>query len=237
MPDDIERSEAGDPIYRHEPRERDFEFASGDPNDIARIEEHIEAHIGKADSVFHELVSDLVHIDLHLVPPSGERDFHTIVTSGMSGRPMNAPAVASEYRYAEMMMALPADWPLRQEDFQNEDNYWPLRWLKILARLPHEYNTWLCYLHTVPNGDPAEPFSDNTKLCCAMIAKPVLFGEEFTSLRVNEDKQVFFYSLIPIYQEEMEFKLRHGGDSLIDRLDEIGVTELLDVTRSNVCAA
>lgn len=44
-----------------------------------------------------------------------------------------------------------------------------------------------------------------------------------------------FYSLIPLYQEEMEFKLKKGLDSLYQKFDAAGINELLDINRKNVC--
>jgi hypothetical protein len=231
-----EFSESGAPIYSHQPRRHDFELAGGDEQTIERVGQHIKEHIGPAKFVFHELISDLVHVDVHLVDPTPERDYYTLVTSGMSDRPMKAPPGAEAFRFAELLICLPPDWPLTQEAFQNEANYWPIRWLKILARLPHEYDTWLGELHTIPNGDPARPFADNTELCCVMLARPALFPPEAWLLTVNEEKTVQFYGLVPLYREEMELKLRQGADALLERLDEHGVTELLDVRRENVCA-
>ena len=43
-------------------------------------------------------------------------------------------------------------------------------------------------------------------------------------------------SFLPLYREEMDFKLQHGCDLLYDKLDAIGVTELLDLRRKNACA-
>ena len=40
----------------------------------------------------------------------------------------------------------------------------------------------------------------------------------------------------PLYREEMDFKLQHGCDLLYEKLDAIGVTELLDLRRTNACA-
>jgi hypothetical protein len=69
-----------------------------------------------------------------------------------------------------------------------------------------------------------------------MLARPALFPPEAWLLTINEEKTVQFYSLVPLYREEMELKLRQGADALLERLDEHGVTELLDVRRENVCA-
>jgi hypothetical protein len=82
----MEQSESGAPIYRHENREREFEFAIGDSENIDRITEHIEAHVGPVATVFHEVISDLVHVDIHIVEPRPARNCYTLVTSGMSDR-------------------------------------------------------------------------------------------------------------------------------------------------------
>ena len=40
------------------------------------------------------------------------------------------------YKRQELAIALPADWKLDQESMKNEKWYWPIRLLKVLARLP-----------------------------------------------------------------------------------------------------
>lgn len=235
MADDPERSAAGNPIYRHQSRERDFELAHGDEQSIEAIGRHIERHVGPVAGVFHELVSDLVHVDVHRVAPTRERPYHTLVTSGMSDRPMAAPEGCEECRFAELVICLPPDWRVEDKDFKDERNYWPFRWLKVLARLPHEYQTWLYEAHTVPNGDPPEPFADDTKLCGVALARPTLFGPRFGRLKVAKGKVVEFLTVLPLYEEEMTYKLAKGFDALAARLHAAGVTELLDLRRRNVC--
>lgn len=46
---------------------------------------------------------------------------------------------------------------------------------------------------------------------------------------------VNFYAIVPLYSEELDFKLKHGSDPLLDKFDEYGVDELLDVNRRNTC--
>jgi hypothetical protein len=139
LPEGTEFSPAGNPIFRYEERKRDFELAIGDNETIQQIGEHIAKYCGKVETVLHELLSDLVHIDIHWVAPTANKPYHTLVTSGMSDRPMTVPPGANQGQFAEVMLCLPADWPMTQEAFRDESNYWPLRWLKILARFPHEY--------------------------------------------------------------------------------------------------
>lgn len=237
MDEEIEYSDSGQPIYRHQPRDRGFEPAFGNQRSIDAISRHIRRYVGQVESVFHEVVSDLVHIDVHLVPPQPNRDFVTLVTSGMSDLPMTLPAGCDLPSYAELLLCLPSDWPLEQADFKLEANYWPIRLLKFMARVPHEYQTWLSFGHTVPHGDPPKPYDQSTEMCCALIVPPLLFDERFELLALSDDKVIQFSAVIPIYREEMDFKLKHGTEELLRRFSATGISELLDPSRPNVCSA
>ncbi len=234
MKQEPERSESGAPIFHHKARERGFELAHGDEETIEKIGAHIETHVGRIASVYHELMSDLVHIDVYMIEPTEERNFFTLVTSGMSDKPMAAPEGYEDCGHTELVICLPPHWSMTQEAFQDDANYWPIRWLKLLARLPHEYKTWLYASHTVPNGDPALPFAPNTKLCCALLLRPTLFDDAFKTLELSAEKRIEFLSVVPLYRGEMELKLDEGLDALLELLDDAGVTELLDIKRENV---
>jgi hypothetical protein len=228
-----EFSEGGNPIYRHEKREKPFEMVFGDANHIQLIESHIEKYIGKPDWVFHELVSDLVHIDVHVINPKPERNFYTLITTGMSARSMKAPEGHEELAYAELMICLPPDWKLSQKDFEDENNYWPIRLLKMLARLPHEYDTWLSFAHTIPNGDPAIPYAPNTRFCCALLAPPVTVTEDFWKFKVTPELTLHIYAILPLYAEEVALKLKKGADALFNRFDAQGLNEVVNLNRKN----
>lgn len=230
-----ETSPSGSPIYRHEARERGFELAIGDGEAIEKIDRHIEEHLGPVAMVFHELISDLVHIDIHQVAPSEDRPYWTLITSGMSDRPMNTPEGADVPRFAELILSLPTDWPMEQSAWKDERWYWPIRWLKVLSRLPHEYRTWLGWGHTVPNGEPAEPFADGTKFCGVVMLSPILVPEGFHRLEIDGEKTIQFLAPFPLYKEELAYKLEHGGQALVDLLAEHEVSERIDVRRKNVC--
>jgi len=227
---------AGSPIIRHTERERSFEFAAGDSENIEAISEHIGKHIGAVKSVFHELVSDLVHIDIHMVAPSTARPFHTLVTSGMSDRAMTVAEGCDDPTFAELMLCLPPSWPLEHGNFKEERNYWPLRALKMLARMPHEYATWLAPGHTVPNGNPPKPFAENVGFTCALIARPLTTSDEFYDLPTTSGKIIHFYSVVPLYAEEMTLKLESGMEALFPGFDKHGVTEIVDIARPNIAA-
>jgi Suppressor of fused protein (SUFU) len=235
MPDEAEFSEGGQPIYRHEDKDRDWTPAeSVSEAGYKALEAHYQKHLGGNSTVWHELVSDLVHIDVYMHAPTPERDYTVLTTIGMSALPMTTPPGAEDLRFAELMIALPASWPLTQEAFENEDHYWPVRWLKQLARLPHEYDTWLAFGHTIPNSDPPEPLASNTALSGVVLLPPVRFGEEFTTATLEDGSSVHIWAVIPLYPEEMELKLREGVEALFPGFDQHKVSELLDINRPNV---
>jgi hypothetical protein len=242
---EVEMTESGTPILRHYERERaGFEIGHRSPFAEA-IEAHVERHIGPIETVLHEIISELVHVDILLVAPSDERPFHTLVTCGMSAKPMAVPPeVASQLdfdaRYCELMICLPPDWPMGEEAWKDEANYWPVRWLKILARLPHEYGTWLWFGHTVPNGDPPAPFAPNTGLCCTMLAPPLTIEDQARSLQVEDEGReatVWFWAMQTLHADEIAFKLKNGGDAIFEALAEANVGDILDVARPSAVPA
>lgn len=225
-------SMSGQPIWRHgEPAE--WQAPQGEQS-IEQISEHVEQHLGKIESVFHEIVSDTVHIDVLWVKATEEVPFHRLVTSGMSDLPMHMPEGVKASRYAEVMMTLPAEWRIDQVSFEDEAWYWPVRELKYLARLPHKHRTWLGFGHTVPNGDPAEPYAANTALCGALVVPSITVPKTFHSLPISAEKEIAFYSVVPLYKAEMDLKLRKGVDELLKLFDKKNVNDVVEIARVDV---
>jgi Suppressor of fused protein (SUFU) len=211
-----------------------------DDNYVNAIGEHVVKHIGPVTNVFHEMVSDQVRVDLLVIEPHEGRPFTTIVTCGMSELPMRVPienpddlGLIPELRFAELLLVLPPEWPLTPEAFRDEANYWPLRWLKTLARLPHQMGGWLGLGHTIPNGDPPRPVAPNVPFAGWLIDEPVLLPREVIKLRVA-DRAINFYSAVPLFAAEMDLKLRKGGGALAKLLDRAMVSERIDIHRTNV---
>lgn len=234
MSDEI--SESGAPIHRHKARESDWTPPNMEDSALEAISDHIEKHIGPIATVWHEIISDLVHIDVHQVAPTEERPYWTLVTSGMSDLKMTVPPGREDWAHAELMICLPKDWKMGETDFKDERHYWPVRWLKTLARFPHEYQTWLSWGHTLPNGDPAEPVHDSAPFTGFMLLCPKTTSTEFWTLPIRDDKQIRFFALMPLHTAEMEFKLRKGGEKLEALFEQKKVTELVDLQRPDVTA-
>ena len=190
-------------------------------DEMSAIEQHIKNTFGEFENVFHELVSPDIHVDICLVPPSEERDYYTLVTMGMGAHRMNVPEELAEYKLerAELAIALPPDWKLDEESLKDERWYWPIGLLKVLARLPISGDTWLGWGHTM---DKQSPFAESTELCAAILVGPqdvVWNGGEVCTLPSGEE--VNFYQVIPLYRDELDYKLEHDADALLDKMEGI----------------
>lgn len=229
----------GTPIYEYDDEGRRGWTAPdyGDENAHKAIEAHIEKHIGPIATVWHEIISDLVHLDVYVVKPRPERNVYTLITMGMSNLPMNVPDHPNlpdpdRWRFAEVMICLPPDWPMGENFSMMDDDaaYWPIHMLKFIARFPHEYETWIHNGHTIPNGPNSDPFAPGTRLGCVMLAPPQTTGEEFHRLTLDDGREISFLGLILLYPEEIDLKLR-DYDAFMEKLDAASPTEILDMTR------
>ena len=200
-----------------------------------RIEAHIERFLGKPALFIREpaIVND--GFDLHVLPPSMLYPFYTLVTVGMSDLAMPTPLGAETFRHAEMLLALPSSWPMDTQAWQQETNYWPIRLVRALARMPYLKDTWVRPGYTLAHGgEPPRPYARNTRLCGAFVTAPIRYEPDFLALVVRPDKVVRFHSFIPLYREELTFCHEAGPRALRMRLTEHRVTELLDIRRKNV---
>lgn len=188
-------------------------------DEMSAIEQHIQSTFGAFDQVFHELDSPDIHVDICVVPPSERRNYYTLVTMGMGAHRMNVPKELAEYKLerAELAIALPPDWKLDKDSMQEQRWYWPVGLLKVLARLPISNDTWLGFGHTM---EKQSPFAEDTELCAA-----ILTGLQDMDLDTCGEvcilpggEEVNFYQVLPLYREEMEYKLEHDADALLERL-------------------
>lgn len=239
--DDEDISAGGSHIKRYGPPEA-FSWPSSAGEHFDELHNHLAAFLGTGSMVWHEIISDKVHLDVIAFAPTAERQCWTLVTSGMSDKPMPVPDLDEyqEMRFAEIAISLPADWfstdeagLVAHEQLEDEEKYWPIRLIKFLARLPHDYDAWLWRGHTVPNYDPPEPYTDNTTMNGAILLAPITWDEGEWSMRRKDGNKVSFLAAVPIYSDEMDFKLAHGEEALVEKLDKAGVTEILDITRAS----
>jgi hypothetical protein len=207
-------------------------LSKGDRELLLAMERHLDGCFGKAERfVFHELFSPTVHVDVHVIPPSAAHPYVRLVTCGMAERPMTVPAEFGYSPYAELTIALPADWPIRKMVRKRRAG-WPLQVLQELARLPHDHSTHLWDGHTAPWG---EPFAADTQMSSLIVLPPEQAPDGFDEFAYR-GKKVNILGLIPLHEGELQLCLNEGVDALVDRLDAAGVTDVVDPRRPSVVA-
>jgi len=225
-------------IIRYDAPAGDPGLSFGDPGLIDEITNHLEAFLGPVNLVWHEIVSEYAHIDVHHFPPTPERNFHVLATTGMSERPMTLPdGMPDDWRFAELLLNLPSSWQLSKDAFADERYYWPMRLIKTVARFPHMYSTWLGYAHTLPNGDPPEPYDASTELCGAMLVQSMSLPEAINTLERANGQVIRFWTVLPLHADEMDLKVREGAEALFPLLDKAGISDVIVPERPSVVEA
>lgn len=212
-----------------------WDSAAEQGDELDKIRKHIERYIGKPSYIGIDTMPSTITLDLYTICANNHRPYHTIITLGMSGLPAEVPEDQSMWKYTELMIYLPESWPVTKEAIKDFADYWPVGWLKKLGRFPHENNTWFCWGDTIPNGEPATPFADNTEFCCMVLLPPIREAETFFELKINEEKSIRFLVVVPIYREEMDFQLKNGFKKLLDKFDAYNINDIIALDRPNTC--
>lgn len=198
-------------------------------DELDALEEHIKEYYGDFPTVFHEISSPDIHCDVYIIPPSDEKNYYTLVTMGMGAHLMDIPddLDPSEHGRAELLICLPPDWKVGEN---KEEWFWPISLLKSLSRLPINHNSWLGWGHSIDNQ---QTYAENTELSGSLLIYPenVDDGAEYCVLP-NGDR-VNFFEVIPLYREEMNFKIDNGTTALLEHMQQ--VEHIVDINRPNCC--
>lgn len=202
----------------------------GDAAAAAAILAHIRKYVGPVESVFHEFEAGEFGIDIHHVPPAKKRRAHTLVTTGLSNRPLPK---GSGVGFAELVMRLPPDWPMSDDALDADSAAWPIVLLQALGRLPHEnavaYDFGLCI-----DGDGL-PFdlAAATGFAGVLLAPPVTVPDAFWCLDAGDGKIVDFFGVVMLYPDEVALAKSEGVVALAHGLDALKVTELVKPGRKS----
>lgn len=222
-----EITKGGSTVYRHQSPAKSDKTEELYQEEMNLVHQHVEKYIGTIKSVLHEISSEGIHLDVIWVSPSEKLPYNILVTMGASAYKMEIPKDLDErFSFAEYAIFLPKDWPIDPESWKDENNYWPIRMLKQIARLPNVYKTWLYYGHTIPNGNPSKPYALATEIDGCMVTFPYLLDKEFVTMQ-SINKKVTFWCVAPLYQSEWQYKLDHGAEALEDLADEKGITHFI----------
>ncbi|WP_296879946.1 suppressor of fused domain protein [Thomasclavelia sp.] len=198
-------------------------------------EKYIEEQFGDYNEVFHEIVSPDIHLDIIIIPPTASNNYYKLITMGMGAYKMNVPKEFKQYELerAELVLYLPPTWNIKSN---REEDYWPIRQLKVLARLPIQYDTWLGYGHTVSSDQENSFYASNTKFCSMMLLNALNKDYDQLDFKMETKGKINFYQLFPLYKEELDLKQNSDANTLLDLFDDEDIVPIVNIDRKNYAA-
>lgn len=186
-------------------------------------------------SVFHEIPTLDLHLDVYFIKPQNS-SFNILLTSGMSTLKMNVSEQVPDpekTQFAELMMLVPKSIEFGQAYTGRNQNDWIISILKRTAKFPHFYDTWISVGHTIQAEADLTPYGNDTEYVGALILPSVTFDKNFTEI-YKDGRKINIYNVLPLYKNEMEFKLKNGYNKLLDLLIKANGKEVLDLNRRNL---
>lgn len=202
-------------------------------SEIDELDDFITEMFGDYKNVFHEIASPDIHLDVCIVDPTDDDPYYKLVAMGAGAYKMQVPKQWRKYQidYAEYVIYLPKDWNL---DSGEDTCYWPVRTLKDVARLPILCDTWLCYGHSMQYDEEGTSYASNTRMN-SVILKFAENRKGDIRLIMSSGKVINFYEVIPLYPEELAFKMENGADALFEEFKEKDISyRVLDINRTSV---
>jgi hypothetical protein len=138
------------------------------------------------------------------------------------------PPGGEAYRFAELVLYLDG-WDTDIDEWQTPEHLWVINWVRRLAQIPFENDTWLNGKWTIiSNEDPPRPLSEFTQMTCWL-----LLGEKEPLARAElpDGRSVCFYTLMPIHTAERDLALRDGIVALLRLFEQHDVPLQLDPNR------
>ena len=200
--------------------------------EIKEYKKYITSQLGEIDCVFSEIVSDEIKLDVLIIAPTKENNYYKLVTMGMGAYKMNVPKELQKYQFerSELIIYLPPDWDIKSKE---DKDYWPIRQLKTLARLPIQSNSWLGLGHTVSNDAKNSPYADNTKLCSMLLL--FAFNNGYNTIKefnFRKNEKINFYQLFPIYEDELNYIFNNNWYDFIDLAGD-SIVMPIDINRDS----
>jgi hypothetical protein len=159
------------------------------------------------------VLPQIPHIDVYTIKrifkrPSGDEEFYVLMTGGMSDLEMTVPRAAQARDVAPRVELIFYCAEPREEYIAT------LRWV---AHFPRDSKSWLGHGHTMPNGNPPEPFWGSDKLDTLFFLPPIITKDQKLPSELSLGGQpVEFLWVVPLTTAECNFKLKNGFDAILD---------------------
>ena len=193
-------------------------------NERIEIIKFIEENFGKIEEIY-EIGYDNFYLDVAQINPTKEKPYYTIITLGMGEYKMYNQNNENFSSFAELMISFPLDW-----NFDDKNYTWAIDELIQLTYVPFTYFFAYEWGHLENNF---EPFSSNTKLSAVTLLYPEMKKENSGLLKL-ENRNLQFYQIVPLYDEECTFALKNGMKNLLLLDVEKKISFVIDMNRKKV---
>lgn len=216
--------------------DRSDELVSYEHQDTQIVLEFITKHLGQPECVFQENddnENEKTHtINCVLIKPDKENDFYKVVSVGIGAYRGIDTNNNNKLHRIEMAAFLPPHYTI--EEIKTKYNWLP-KIIRQFGEMLQYDNSWLAAGHSISYGDPLDEKVDYNG---------VIFNDLFVESPyrdkciLSDGEEVDFLRLIPLYEEEMMFKIENGYTALFNRIMEKLTPEQIDVIifdRPNTC--
>ena len=200
------------------------------------LQKYLSHNFGKNLIIQNEFDFDGQKIQILKSLPTKKNPYQILVTKGASTRKMNVPEQLAQYKLerAEFIIRLPENWEIDEtKSLTEKGNNWPIKLLQNVSTIAFRENGYLCWGKTISNENFA-PYASNTNFCGFILVKPIFLRHGLEFCKISKTEDINFYEIIPLYKEEIEFKLENSAEKLLTKLGGFVVLPV-NPTRENVC--
>ena len=194
-------------------------------NERIEIIKFIEENFGRIEKIYQNAGFKNFYLDIAQINPTKEKPYYTLITLGMGEHKMYNQNNENFSSFAELMISLPPDWNLDDKNYT-----WVIDELMHLAYIPFTFYFSYEWGHLENNF---EPFSSNTKLSAVTLLYPEMKKENSGLLKL-ENRNLQFYQIVPLYDEEYTFALKNGMKNLLLLDVEKKISFVIDMNREKV---
>lgn len=192
---------------------------------IQSVNDYVETHFGKVETVYHERKSEYVHLDVFHTLPTSERPYHTLMSAGMASKAMPVPkGMDPEWAYGEVVLHVTPEWTVWQT--RTQESFWPIALLRQVALYPHRNRCWIAPAHSIPLGYAQDHVL--AAFSAAFLWNAPLQPCSQWGRRIKKP-DYFVASIALLYQKELELIRRSGMEAFMEAAIEadMGPREIL----------
>lgn len=195
---------------------------------------HLSSILGEAGDVLQEILPGEPPVALVSYPPSEERSFWTLVTSGMSAQDMNVPGGLPAPRRVELVMSLTPDDMNRVRNLSEDTTGLAIvNLMRWLARFPSRAETFFDRGHSVPMPDEFD-LGELAQYIGVLLAEPLTWPRDKITAP-SDNGTVGFLAVYPLFGEESAVAKQDPG-RLFQMMWGRGQTEVLNLNRDSLLA-